>query len=78
MLKESDLIKEHRYVSKSPKVKYGFVTERRIFEVNFTEGYVVYCEVKRVKDGLKATVKTVSTLSFLRWAGKDITKKGKK
>lgn len=78
MLKESDLIKDHRYVSKSPKVRHGILTERRIFEINFTEGYVVYCEVKGVKGGLKATIKTVSILSFLRWAGKDITKKGQK
>lgn len=78
MLKESDLIEDHRYISKSSKVKHGILTERRIFKVNFVESYVVYCEVKGVKGGLQAKVRTISISSFLRWAEKDITNKENK
>ncbi|OOF65160.1 hypothetical protein [Rodentibacter sp. Ppn85] len=76
MLKESDLIEDHDYVSKNAKIyKTHLISWRRIFKVNHTQGYITYCEMKWLKNGFKATLKTISIKSFLRWAVADVTPK---
>lgn len=75
MLKESDLIEDHDYVSKNVKrYKGSLISWRRILKVNHAKEYVTYCEMKWVKDGLRATLKTISIKSFLKWAVADVTK----
>ena len=75
MLKEGDLVVEHYYIAKNPKKINGFIPKRCIIKLDNSEGYVVYVELKALKNGAKGTLKTVSIPSFLRWAGKDITGK---
>lgn len=75
MLKESDLIEDHDYVSKNAKrYKGSLISWRRIFKINHAQEYVTYCEMKWLKDGLRATLKTISIKSFLKWAVADVTK----
>ncbi|MCW9710888.1 hypothetical protein L5B71_08570 [Avibacterium sp. 21-586] len=74
MLKESDLIEDHEYIGKNAKRVWGILPRRKIFKVNHTEGYVLYCQYKGIKSGgVMATMKTISIKSFLRWAVADIT-----
>ncbi|WP_308571079.1 hypothetical protein [uncultured Haemophilus sp.] len=78
MLKESDLLEYHDYVSNNVKIYRGnLVSWRRIFKVNHANESVTYCEMKRIKDGFKATLKTISIKAFLRWAATDVTKEVK-
>ncbi|EHK89839.1 hypothetical protein [Aggregatibacter actinomycetemcomitans] len=78
MLKEIDLIEDHEYVSKNVTVAYGAINKRRIFKVDHIQGYVTYCDIKHLRNGMKASVRTVSIKSFLKWACADITRKDSK
>lgn len=77
-MKESELVEEHGYVSNNVTVSYGVVSKRVIVSINRKEGCVTYFDVKGVKGGVKATMKTVSIKSFLNWAVLDITCEDKK
>ncbi|WNY75950.1 hypothetical protein [Pasteurella multocida] len=76
MLKESDLIEGHEYISKNARIIYDLVISRRkILNINKEMGCVTYGELKVLKQGVKGRMKTISIKSFLRWAVKDITHK---
>lgn len=77
-MKESELFEKHGYVSNNVTVSYGVVRKRVIVSIDRKKGYVTYFEVKGVKDGVKATMKTISIKSFLNWAVADITCEEKK
>ena len=78
MLKESDLLEDHDYVSNNVKIYRGnLVSWRRIFKVNRANESVTYCKMKWLKNGLKATLKTISIKAFLKWAVADVTKETK-
>ncbi|ANF67884.1 hypothetical protein A6041_04735 [[Haemophilus] ducreyi] len=78
MLKETDLIEGHKYIAKTGKITKRLLGKREIFKIYPDDGLVTYCEVKERRNkcscSIVATLKTVSIKSFLRWAGKDITK----
>ncbi|MEG9490736.1 hypothetical protein [Mannheimia indoligenes] len=75
MLKESDLIEGHKYVSDKIKIVNGVMNKREIFKLYCDEGLVTYCELKGRKNGILATMKTVSIKAFLKWAKLDVTPK---
>lgn len=76
MLKESDLIEGHEYISKNARIIYDlFISRRKILNINKETGCVTYGELKVLKQGIQGRIKTISIKSFLRWAVKDITHK---
>lgn len=78
MLKESDLLEDHEYIGKNAKRVWGILPTRKILKINHIKGHVVYCQYKGIKSGgVRATIKTISIKSFLRWAVADITEKNK-
>ncbi|WP_419852468.1 hypothetical protein [Actinobacillus pleuropneumoniae] len=79
MLKETDLIEGHKYISKTGDIRKDLLGKREVFKIYHSDGLVTYCEVKERRNkkscSIVATMKTVSIKSFLKWAAVDITKK---
>lgn len=74
-MKENELIVEHEYLGgRGVRVEYGVLRRRKILKIH-PNGLITYYEIKRIKNGVKAIMRTISAKAFCKWAIKDVSSK---